>query len=65
MSSFLQVRVPDKTKAEFINKSETLGKTSSDMLREMIVAFNQGRLTINLSAEQMKQKQELYNVDRK
>lgn len=59
-SSFLQVRVPDEVKAEFIKKSVTLGNSPSDMLREMVQAFIEGRLSITLSEEQMKQKQELY-----
>ena len=44
-SAFLVVRVTDKTRTKFHNKAQRFGKPS-EVLREIIEAFNEDRLVI-------------------
>lgn len=44
-SAYLSVRLPDKTRIKFHVKARKFG-TPSEVLRELIEAFNEDRLTI-------------------
>lgn len=44
-SSFLTVRIPFKTRTMFVRKATPFGKPS-EVLRELVEAFIDGRLTI-------------------
>jgi hypothetical protein len=54
-SSFLTVRVPSKTRTMFVRKTSQFGKPS-EVLRELIEAFIDGRLTIQKPVTSKKDK---------
>lgn len=49
----LFIRLKDTDKANFKKKCKGFPVESADMLREMIVAFNENRLTIEVPKNQM------------
>lgn len=57
------VRVPAELRTKFQGRCELLGRDSSDLLREIILAFTEARLVIKLdqaTTEKQKQKESLY-----
>jgi len=57
-SSFLVVRVTDKTRTKFHTKAQKFG-TPSNVLREIVEAFNEDRLVIQ---PPVNSKESLYHV---
>ena len=49
--SLLHIRVPAQVREEFLSKCSGMGRTYSDLIREFVVAFNEGRLTIKDNAK--------------
>lgn len=60
LDSTLAIRIKDSAGDEFKRKCSVLGREYSEVMRELIDAFNDDRLTIQKSAEQIKQ-EELYS----
>lgn len=50
----LNVRIDKSDKDAFMKKCEKVGRNYSDVVREMITAFNEGRLKITQTEEQKK-----------
>ena len=59
----LQMRVNSEELKEFTEKCESLVKPYQQVIREFLTAFNEGRLTIQLTDEQVKAHKDLHNVD--
>ena len=57
----IAVRTKGSTKDDFEAKSRRMGRDPSDLLREFVVAFNEGRLTITPTEEQKETSKELYS----
>lgn len=57
----LAARVDPETKKAFFGRCEQYQKNPSDMLREIVVAFNEGRLTISVSSTQLNTIKGLHN----
>ena len=60
-TTVLHIRVDVKAYDTLGDKAKALGKKSSDLMREMIDAFNEDRLTITPTTGQMK----LFGIDEK
>lgn len=62
----MMVRIRSSQLSKFKKHCSTkLGRPYQEVMREMINAFNDGRLTITPTEEQKQSHGELYNVDRK
>lgn len=59
------IRINDDDKNEFIARCAVLKKQPQSLLREMITAINERRLTMIVPDDQLISQQEIYNVDRK
>lgn len=59
----LNVRINKDDKEAFLSKCKSLNRPYYDMIREMITAFNEGRLKIQVTEEQAKSNKELYDVN--
>lgn len=59
MTGSLNVRAETKSLNTFKRKCRAIGKTHSDVIRDMIYAFNEGRLRIELTDKQ----KEIHRVD--
>jgi hypothetical protein len=46
LSSKIESRIEETSKADYLRQCKKLGVDSADMLREMVYAFNTGRLRI-------------------
>lgn len=46
MTAYLRCRLSKEAYEEFITKTEEIGKSQSEFLREMVIAFNEDRLRI-------------------
>lgn len=62
MSKALNIRLPEGMRETFDESCSTIGINPSELIREMINAFNDGRLQIKKS-EILKQKLETLYVD--
>ncbi len=58
----LNVRINSTEKADFMKKCSNMGEEYYDILREMVTAFNEGRLKITPTDGQKQLNQELYNA---
>jgi hypothetical protein len=64
MDGVLRIRVPQDCLDKFQEKSKMImGKPYQALIREMITAFNEGRLRITPTEEQKQQLRGLYDVD--
>lgn len=59
----LDIRINDEDKQLFIERCDELNRQPQSLLREMVTAFNERRLRIHVSDDQLKSQQELYNVN--
>jgi len=59
----LNVRVNATDKKAFEDKCSSIGREYYDVVREMVTAFNEGRLRIKPTDGQKQLNKELYNVD--
>lgn len=61
----LGIRVTIKDRKTFLRKCNEYNKTYNEMLREIIIAFNEDRVQISLPSDQKNLLKEIYNVTRK
>lgn len=59
----LDVRINDEDKQLFIDRCSELKTQPQTLMREMITALNERRLRIVLTNDEIKSKQELYDVN--
>ena len=59
----LDIRINDEDKQDFIDRCAELKRQPQSLLREMVVALNERRLRIQVTNEQLKSQQELYDVN--
>lgn len=62
---YLGLRLPRKDKAAFIARCKTFNRPPQEMLREIVTAFNEGRLTITVPETQLNILKGIHHVDRK
>lgn len=63
LSERLDVRISSEDKKQFLAKCEDLSRAPQSLLREMVQAVNEGRLKIKVTAEQLNNQQEIYDVN--
>ena len=59
----LDIRINDGDKQDFIDRCVELKRQPQSLLREMVVALNERRLRIQVTDDQLKSQQELYDVN--
>lgn len=60
LDTFFNFRVDDTAKEGFIDKCKSIGRDHNDMLRELVTAFNEGRVRIELGDEHKKLLGDIY-----
>lgn len=63
LDDYLGLRLPAKDKHAFNDRCATFSRQPQEMLREMIVAFNEGRLTITVPKTQLNILKGIHHVD--
>lgn len=58
----MQFRIVSADKTAFVKKCNSIDRDYSDLLREFVTAFNEGRLRITPTDEQKNLNKELYNA---
>lgn len=61
LDTTLQCKIRKKDHATFIEKCTDLNRSYTSVLREMVTAFNDGRLTIKPTEDQNKTLGEMYD----
>lgn len=61
----LDVRINVKDRETFIRRCIKCGVSNNEMLREMVIAFNENRLKITIPPNKLNLLKGIYNVNRK